>query len=174
MNDQISNLPAAVLVGISVCLAPGIDKAISDLNANLSQPVAVADLNAVNAGGSLMAPIEFALVEEANVVEMQINNSERSAYRKKFDELAAKWKTETGGLSSVASMVMHPAYLEIISHGEKMIPFILLDLQHKPSHWFIALKTLANCSPVKPEDAGNMKKMTEAWLAWGRENGFLP
>jgi hypothetical protein len=69
---------------------------------------------------------------------------------------------------------MHPAYLEIISHGEKMIPFILKDLQQKPSHWFIALKTLAkNCSPVKPEDAGNIKKMTEAWLAWGRANGKL-
>ena len=71
-------------------------------------------------------------------------------------------------------MVMHPAYLEIISNGEKMIPYILKDLQEKPSHWFIALKTLAkNYSPVKLEDAGNIKKMTEAWIAWGKANGKL-
>ncbi len=90
-----------------------------------------------------------------------------------FHRLSQKWKAETGGYSSVSSMVMHPAYLEIISHGEKMIPFILKDLQEKPSHWFIALKTLAKTSPVKPEDAGNIKKMTEAWLAWGNANGKL-
>jgi hypothetical protein len=93
---------------------------------------------------------------------------------KDFNRLAKKWKNETSGYSSAASMVMHPAYLEIISYGEKMIPYILKDLQQKPSHWFIALKTLAkNYSPVKPEDAGNIKKMTEAWIEWGRKNGKL-
>jgi hypothetical protein len=91
-----------------------------------------------------------------------------------FDRLAKQWKEQTSGYSSVGTMVMHPAYLQIISHGEKMIPFILKDLEAKPSHWFIALKILAkNFSPVRPEDAGNIKKMTEAWLAWGKANGKL-
>ncbi len=90
-----------------------------------------------------------------------------------FNRLAKKWKDETSGYSSVTSIVMHPAYLEIISRGEEMIPFILRDLAVKPSHWFIALKTLAKTSPVKVEDAGNIRKMSEAWLAWGRENGKL-
>lgn len=91
----------------------------------------------------------------------------------RFKALAEAWRRETSGYSSVASMVMHPAYLEIISQGEKMIPFILRELQSRPGHWFIALKTLAKTSPVKPEDAGNIKKMTEAWLAWGKANGKL-
>ncbi len=90
-----------------------------------------------------------------------------------FNALAKKWKAQTGAASSVTSLVMNPAYLEIISRGEKMIPFILKDLKNKPSHWFIALRILARTSPVKPEDAGNIKKMTEAWLAWGKENGKL-
>jgi hypothetical protein len=98
---------------------------------------------------------------------------ERAKLEKTFNYLAEKWKNETSGYSWVASMVMHPAYLEIISYGEKIIPFILKDLQSKPSHWFIALKILAKGSPVKPEDAGNIKKMTEAWLAWGKANGKL-
>jgi len=102
------------------------------------------------------------------------NEDSESQLEKEFLKLAKTWKEQTGGSSSVTSMVMHPAYLEIISYGEKMIPFILKDLQNKPSHWFIALRTLARSSPVKPEDAGNIKKMTEAWLTWGRENGKLP
>lgn len=99
--------------------------------------------------------------------------SERSEIEKVFDRLAKRWKEETSGYSSVAGMVMHPAYLEVISYGEQMIPLILKDLQIKPSHWFIALKTLAKTSPVRPEDAGNIKKMTEAWIAWGKANGKL-
>jgi len=89
--------------------------------------------------------------------------------KKEFSRLAKLWKTQTAASPSVAGMVMHPAYLEIISHGEQMIPFILKDLENKPSHWFIALRILAKTSPVKPEDAGNIKKMTESWLAWGKE-----
>ena len=97
----------------------------------------------------------------------------QSALEKDFNALAKKWKDQTRASSSVTSMVMNPAYLEIISRGEKVIPLILKDLKNSPSHWFIALRILARASPVKPEDAGNIKKMTEAWLAWGRENGKL-
>jgi hypothetical protein len=101
------------------------------------------------------------------------DDDSQSKEEKEFLRLSKTWKEQTNGYSSVGSMVMHPAYLEIISYGEKMIPFILKDLQNKPSHWFIALKTLAKTSPVKPEDAGNIKKMTEAWIAWGYANGKL-
>lgn len=93
----------------------------------------------------------------------------------KFNRLANAWKSVAAGpASSISRIVTHPAYLEIISLGEKMIPFILRDLQKEPNHWFVALKILARqFSPVKPQDAGNMKKMTEAWLEWGRKNGKL-
>jgi hypothetical protein len=105
--------------------------------------------------------------------EIKSKSDENGALQSIFEALSKRWKTETSGYSSVGSMVMHPAYLEIISYGDKMIPFILNDLQSKPGHWFIALKTLAKYSPVKPEDAGNIKKMTEAWIEWGRANGKL-
>lgn len=67
------------------------------------------------------------------------SKSEAGALEEKFNQLAERWKQETNGCSLVRSMAMHPAYLEIIRCGEKMIPFILKDLQVKPSHWFIAL-----------------------------------
>jgi hypothetical protein len=112
------------------------------------------------------------LVQDSNPRSISVNQSDYEI-EKTFNTLATRWKSETTGYSSVGSMVMHPAYLEIISYGAKMIPFILRDLQTKPSHWFIALKTLAKTSPVRPEDAGNIKKMTDAWLEWGKANGKL-
>jgi len=132
------------------------------------------------AQSTIATPIFFgeqsaiAVGSEPTITIAECNTETDQELEMNFNRLSKKWKAETSGYYSVASMVMHPAYLEIISHGEKMIPFILKDLQQKPSHWFIALKTLAkNYSPVKPEDAGNIKKMTEAWLAWGRANGNL-
>lgn len=100
--------------------------------------------------------------------------SEETKLEKKFHTLSKEWKSSTGTRSLLASVVTHPAYLEIISYGEKMIPHILLDLQKEPNHWFIALYIMAGrFSPVKQEDVGNIKKMTEAWLEWGRRNGKL-
>jgi hypothetical protein len=97
----------------------------------------------------------------------------QSNLEREFNKLATTWKAQTKGASSLSGMVMSPAYLEIIGYGEKMIPFILKDLKNSPNHWFIALRILARTSPVRPEDAGNIKKMSEAWISWGRENGML-
>jgi hypothetical protein len=171
MNSQLLNLPAAAALSASVFMAQKID--CGTPNANSVVVFGVKNSNAINVAGLRLPSIDFAALGEANVVESKTENSEQSEMEMNFNRLSQKWKAETGGYSSVGSIVMHPAYLEIISHGEKMIPFILKDLQAKPSHWFIALKTLAKTSPVNPEDAGNIKKMTAAWLAWGRANGKL-
>jgi hypothetical protein len=90
-----------------------------------------------------------------------------------FNTLAQRWKKETLAQSSVASITMHPAYLDIIGMGREALPLILGDLQKETNHWFIALRAIAKVSPVKPEEAGNLKKMRDAWLKWGKENGFL-
>jgi hypothetical protein len=90
-----------------------------------------------------------------------------------FTKLEEKWKKETKAQSSVAAITMHPAYLDIIGMGDKAVPLILRDLKKETSHWFIALRAITKSSPIKPEDAGNLKKMRDAWLKWGKENGFL-
>lgn len=90
---------------------------------------------------------------------------------REFSRLSKLWKDAANSpQSSLSRIIGHPAYLEIISYGEEMIPYVLRDLQKEPNHWFIALKAMTkNFSPVKPEDAGNMKKMTDAWLEWGHK-----
>jgi hypothetical protein len=91
-----------------------------------------------------------------------------------FLGLAKKWKNDTRNQSSISSVVMHAAYLDIIGLGESALPFILRDLQKENNHWFVALRAIAKTSPIKSEDAGKMKNMREAWLKWGMDNGYLP
>jgi hypothetical protein len=99
---------------------------------------------------------------------------ETPTLEEEFNKFAAEWKADIGPESTIFRTVAHPAYLGIIALGDGVIPFILDDLQKQPNHWFPALRALAhNFSPVKPEDAGNIKKMTKAWLKWGRDNGKI-
>jgi len=90
----------------------------------------------------------------------------------RFRRLAAVWDTETGFLSSMEEASKHPAYQEIIGMGPAVVPFLLRDMQDNHQHWFIALRRITGAQPVPLEAAGNIPRMVEAWLAWGRENGY--
>jgi hypothetical protein len=90
-----------------------------------------------------------------------------------FHELADKWRTETKYLSAVDDIVLNKAYQSIIGIGPKVVPLLLRELQTRPAHWFWALRSITREDPVRPEDLGNVKKMTEAWLNWGREKRYL-
>jgi hypothetical protein len=91
----------------------------------------------------------------------------------RFERLAAEWEAATQFMSSTTQMSMHPAYQQIIGIGPDAIPLILGRMQAKPGHWFWALRAITCQDPVAPEDAGNVQAMTDAWLVWGRERGFL-
>ena len=90
-----------------------------------------------------------------------------------FRLLAERWRSETRFLSSTTDLAMHPAYQRIIGLGPAVIPLILADLAKEPDHWFWALRALTGEDPVSPNDRGNLAAMSEAWLKWGRENGYL-
>jgi hypothetical protein len=57
--------------------------------------------------------------------------------------------------------------------GPDAIPLILRELQRRPEHWFWALNAITREDPIDPEYAGNVRKMTQAWLEWGRERGYI-
>src|SRR5712692_2647132 len=90
----------------------------------------------------------------------------------RFNRLAAIWKSETRFLSSTTKVAEHPAYQEIITMGEEVVPFILRDLESKPDLWFKALRAITGAQPVPTADAGNVDLMTKAWLSWGRKHGY--
>src|SRR5437899_8101467 len=78
--------------------------------------------------------------------------------------LEATWTAETGYLSSYTDIVEHPAFREIISMGEPVVPFLLRDLAERPRLWVWALPEITGEDPVPPGEGGNIARMSEAWL----------
>jgi hypothetical protein len=93
--------------------------------------------------------------------------------RSEFQALANRWHRETDVLSSPASILSHRAYQEILALGGSAIPHILRDLETRGGEWFEALAILTHATPVPDDAAGDVPRMTEAWLTWGRDNGYI-
>src|ERR1035437_230192 len=96
-----------------------------------------------------------------------------SLIEKQFNELAAKWKNETGLYSTTPQKVFNDSYLDIIGLGKDVVPFILKDMQHGSAHWHTALKALTKENPVPNDDLSKSKKVKEAWLIWGEHNNLI-
>lgn len=92
-----------------------------------------------------------------------------------FRALADQWRAETMHLSSTTEKAMNFAYQQIIGMGKEVLPLILRELQLRGGHWFWALSVITRGreNPVRPEDRGNVRRMTQAWLEWGRQKGYL-
>jgi hypothetical protein len=89
-----------------------------------------------------------------------------------FRRLEAAWRADTAHLSSTTKIVSHPAYQEILRMGKAVVPLMLRDLEERPRLWVWALPDITGADPVPEADRGNIAKMSEAWLHWGRENGY--
>jgi len=89
----------------------------------------------------------------------------------KFKELSAQWYRETGMLSFIRQKAIHPAYQRIIGMGSAALPFIFRELSENRGDWLWALAAITGEDPAK--GITNFKQAIEAWLAWGRANGYL-
>lgn len=101
----------------------------------------------------------------------KVNQPAQYSDREKFERLKSEWQEKTEMLSSISKKIKHPAYQEIIAMGEKVIPWILEELEREPGHWFYALSVLSQADPVSAED--NFGQAVEAWLNWGRRKGYI-
>lgn len=88
-----------------------------------------------------------------------------------FESLASRWSEEMAFESSPTALILHPAYQRIIGLGNAVVPFILQRLERAPDHWFWALECVTGENPVSKEDWGDVERMREAWLQWGRKPG---
>lgn len=91
---------------------------------------------------------------------------------KLFLALVIAWKHGRGPTSSIRELAMHPAYQRIIGMGERVVPFILRELEREPDHWFWALTAITGQDPIPKEARGRVERMAKIWLNWGRENGY--
>lgn len=94
----------------------------------------------------------------------------------KFGSLVEAWYRERGTSSSITEIVLCSSYLAIIAMGkDKAVPLILAQIEREgddPDHWFWALQVLTGVDPVTEEDEGDMLRMSQAWRAWGRAEGY--
>jgi hypothetical protein len=94
--------------------------------------------------------------------------------KQRFDELAEIWRAECVWTSSSHEMAMHPAYQQIIGMGPDAIPLLLDEMLHRPDHWSWALSAITGDDPVQEDHRGKIDLMARDWIAWGKENGYLP
>jgi len=91
--------------------------------------------------------------------------------RPEFDALAEQWRRDTRHLSQISKKITHPAYFRITGMGKPVIPLLLESLRDKPTHWFAALRATANVDPCPT--GTNPSQARDAWLNWGRTQGYI-
>jgi hypothetical protein len=89
-----------------------------------------------------------------------------------FRKLVDKWRKDTQHTSSIKRMVEHPSYKRIIETGRDALPLIFRELNAHRDHWLVALNVITG-EDAAPEGA-TFDQAVDAWLAWGREKGYLP
>ncbi len=75
----------------------------------------------------------------------------------RFRTLAAEWDEETGHLSSINQIAMHPAYQQIIGIGPAVVPLLLRDLDRTHAHWFWALPRSPATIPFRGKTGGTSR-----------------
>lgn len=110
-------------------------------------------------------------VVRPSTVRVKVRPAESVEVR--FYRLAAEWSHSTAHVSSTTAMTAHPVYQQIISLGWEVVPTMLADLRDNRRFWFPALAAITGVRPFDRRDAGNGRRMTEAWLAWGKKKGLI-
>lgn len=90
-----------------------------------------------------------------------------------FIELSTKWKKETAHYSTMFHKLINPNYLKIIGMGERVVKFILKDLQRSPELWHEALYYITKENPVSPQDMNDIFKIQKAWVEWGKKRNKI-
>jgi hypothetical protein len=89
-----------------------------------------------------------------------------------FRRLRDNWIEATAHLSSHTKRILDPNYQRIIGLGPAVVPLLLDELRENPRDWFWALTAITGENPVDPQDAGDIARMSRAWLEWGRQQGL--
>ena len=110
---------------------------------------------------SRLAPIRIAATGTAETL------SER------FRRLADEWSRATANISSLTAMANHPKYREIVDMRWDVVPLLLKDLQQNTRFWFPALHEITGIQPFDARDAGDGKRMIEAWVKWGKRKQLI-
>lgn len=91
----------------------------------------------------------------------------------KFLNLKKKWISEVAYQSNPSIVYENSNYRNIIDIGEKIVPFLIKDLNENNGDWLSALTEILRINPVKKENEGNWDMMKENWNKYLNENGLI-
>lgn len=91
--------------------------------------------------------------------------------RRLFDELADELAYATRGLSSTRLAAQHPAFVEIITMGDRTIPWLVERLETPGDRpiWLRLLGSLTRFQPGAGRDT--IPEAAAAWMAWAKRQG---
>jgi hypothetical protein len=105
--------------------------------------------------------------------QAEVSSPREETTATRFLRLADEWSRETGHISSASDLINNARYQEIISLGWAVVPCLLIDLERSRRFWFPALAAITGLRPFDPGDASNYRRMTDAWLRWGKRKGLI-
>lgn len=145
---------------------------------NVNRPNVMVDLGTVynqlvvEIAAQVQARLLFTLREQWNETVLLMQELEEKRQRARFQELAQRWRAETGHLSVTYYAFDHPAYLSILHEaGPYTVKFMLEELRDNNGPWFEALDQLTEQEITAP--AGNLKALRNSWLRWGKSQGQI-
>ncbi len=127
----------------------------------------------IHSGAPTRSPNSRSTGREKNNNSLAQHLAGAGPFQERFIELTKRWRSEVRTVSSTTERVLNSAYQDIIGMGRPVLPLIFRELEVNGGHWFWALRHITQENPASPEDAGNIQKITDAWLRWGREHHYL-
>src|SRR5207247_8841119 len=97
----------------------------------------------------------------------------RLTTEERFRRLVAEFKEQARYLSDSRKMAVLRPYQAIIGMGPPVVPLILEELRREPHHWSWALEAITDENPVPADVKGDMQRIADAWLDWGRREGLI-
>lgn len=87
-------------------------------------------------------------------------------YTTKFYSHLKRWRYETLTTSSADDIVGNQEFRDIVAMGDVVIPLIVSELRKRPDFLIAAMTLITGENPVKPNQLGDMRAMTQAWIDW--------
>ena len=106
---------------------------------------------------------DMSLKDKQAVVAFLMDNMEEPDDRELFGRYLEEWQRDTRFLSSVSAITGHPAFTSIVNMGGNAVPFIIEEIERKPSNLVWALNAIFH------KKIGQEATVTEACKLWTAE-----
>ena len=94
------------------------------------------------------------------VVAFLMDTMEESNDRLRFNRYLEQWQRDTRFLSSVSAITANPAFAQIVNMGGNAVPYIIEEIERKPSNLVWALNAIFH------KKIGNGETITKACKLW--------